>query len=457
MSAWLKYDENEKKEITPFTDSYMEFISEAKTERLFTKKALKLAIDSGYEDIEDIINEGRTLKPQDKVYCNVMNKSLILMHIGNDPIADGMNIIGAHLDSPRLDLKQNPLYEDDALAYFDTHYYGGIKKYQWVTIPLAMYGIVVKKDGTEVEIAIGDKDSDPVFVISDLLIHLSGDQIQKKGNEIITGENLNLIVGNIPLSEDEKESVKKNILQLLKNRYDIEEDDFFSAEIEIVPAGKARSAGLDESMILAYGQDDKSCAYTAMMAQLNLDQVERSAVCLLMDKEEVGSNGATGMHSRYFENFVAEILEANGVSGDIYVRRALQNSDMLSADVVAAHDPIYGSVSSPNNMAKLSKGIAFMKYSGARGKAGANDANAEYLASLRSVMDEGNVIWQSTELGAVDAGGGGTIAYILANYGMQVVDAGVPLLNMHAPFEVSSKADIYEAFKAYFAFYQYNV
>lgn len=456
MNAWLTYNEEEKKDIKTFTDSYMDFISEAKTERVFVKKALKLARDCGYEDIEDIINEGRVLKPQDKVFCNIMNKSLILMQIGNEPLADGMNIIGSHLDSPRLDLKQNPLYEEDGFAYFDTHYYGGIKKYQWVTLPLALFGVVVKKDGTSIEIAIGDKEDDPVFVISDLLIHLSSDQMQKKASEVITGENLNLLIGNMPLSKEEKDAVKKNILELLKNRYGIEEDDFFSAELEIVPAGKARSAGFDESMILAYGQDDKSCAYTSMMAQLNLEEAERTAVCLLMDKEEVGSNGATGMHSRYFENFVAEVLNAMGISGDIYVRRAMQNSDMLSADVVAGHDPIYGSVSSPNNMAKLSEGVAFMKYSGARGKSGANDSNAEYLAAIRDVMKEGNVVWQSTELGAVDAGGGGTIAYILANYGMQVVDVGIPLLNMHSPFELSSKADVYEAYKGYLAFYQLN-
>ena len=375
------------------------------------------------------------------------------MHIGNEPLEQGMNILGAHIDSPRLDLKQHPLYEEGDLAFFDTHYYGGVKKYQWVTIPLAIYGVVVLKSGKVIDIEIGDKEDDPVFVISDLLIHLASKQMEKKATTVITGESLNVTVGSIPLKGEKTQAVKANILALLKDKYGFEEEDFISAELEVVPAGKARSCGLDSSLILGYGHDDKVCAYTSLQAMLEAKDLERTAVCLLVDKEEVGSQGATGMQSKFFENFVAEVLYAMGAGQDIQCKRAMLHSAMLSSDVCAAHDPNYADVSSPNdNMPKFGYGLAFNKYTGARGKSGCNDANAEYIAQLRAVMDQENVHWQTGELGKVDAGGGGTIAYILANYGMRVIDCGVPLHNMHAPHEIASKADVYEAYKGYKAF-----
>lgn len=455
-NAWLTYNDEEMKKVMDLSEEYMTFLSEGKTERRCVNLTLEEAKQHGYRDIADIIKNKETLKPQDKVYMNMMNKSVALMHIGNRPLEEGMNILGAHIDSPRLDLKQNPLYEDGDLAYFDTHYYGGVKKYQWVTLPLALYGVVCLKDGTTVDIEIGDKEEDPVFVISDLLVHLSGDQMQKKANEVIAGEDLNVTLGSIPLKDEEKEPVKANILKLLKEQYNIEEDDFVSAEIEVVPSGKARSCGLDKSMVLGYGHDDRICAFTSLKAQLEVEEVERTAVCLLVDKEEVGSNGATGMHSKFFENFVAEVLNAMGVYSELAVKRAFINSDMLSSDVSAAHDPIYASVSSPRNQAEFGKGLVFNKYTGSRGKGGCNDANAEYIAKLRRIMEQGNVTYQTSELGKVDQGGGGTIAFILANYGMQVIDCGVALHNMHAPFELASKADIYEAKKGYQAFLKYN-
>lgn len=455
-NAWMTYDETKIKEVMNLSDDYMAFLSKGKTERKCVSLILEEAKKHGYKDINEIIKNKESLKPQDKVYMNMMNKSVALMHIGNRPIEEGMNILGAHIDSPRLDLKQNPLYEDGEIAYFDTHYYGGVKKYQWVTIPLAIYGVVCLKDGSTIEIEVGDKEEDPVFVISDLLVHLSADQMQKKASEVIEGENLNVTVGSIPLNEEEKEPVKANILKLLKNKYGFEEEDFISAELEVVPSGKARSCGFDESMILGYGHDDRICAYTSLRAQLEAMDLERTGVCLLVDKEEVGSNGATGMKSKFFENFVAEVMNVMNCYNELALKRAFINSDMLSSDVSAAHDPIYASASSPRNQAEFGKGLVFNKYTGSRGKSGCNDANAEYLAQLRAVMEKGNVIYQTSELGKVDQGGGGTIAFILANYGMQVIDCGIALHNMHAPFELASKADIYEAKKGYAAFLKYN-
>lgn len=451
-NAWLKYDEKETQACMEFGKNYMEFISKCKSERVCVRESIKLAQAAGYRDFKEIMENGESLKAQDKIYYNMMNKSIVLMHLGNDPLEKGMNLLGAHVDSPRMDLKQHPLYEKDGLAYLDTHYYGGIKKYQWVTIPLALYGVICKKNGEVIDICIGDKEDDPVFVVSDLLIHLASKQLQKNASEVVEGENLNVTFGSIPVKEEEKEAVKTNILSLLKKKYDIEEDDFLSAEIEVVPAGKARSCGLDESMILGYGHDDRICAYPSLMAQLEMKDVDRTCVTLLVDKEEVGSIGATGMHSRFFENFVAEVFYALGDYSDIKVRRALQNSHMLSSDVCAAHDPNYPEVTSDRNMGEFGNGLAICKYTGARGKSGCNDASAEFMAILRRIFDDNNVSWQTSELGKVDAGGGGTIAYIMGNYGMNVVDAGVPVHNMHSPAELCSKADIYEAYKGYIAF-----
>ncbi|MBQ0066325.1 MAG: aminopeptidase [Firmicutes bacterium] len=451
-NAWLKYDEKETQACMDFNKDYMAFISKCKTERVCVKESIRIAQEAGYKDFKEMMEKGESLKPQDKIYYNMMNKSLVLMHVGSDPLEKGMNLLGAHVDSPRMDLKQHPLYEKDGLAYLDTHYYGGIKKYQWVTIPLALYGVVCKKDGSVVDICIGDEEDDPVFVVSDLLIHLASKQMQQTASEVVTGENLNVTFGSIPVKDEEKEPVKKNILALLKKKYDIEEDDFLSAEIEVVPAGKARNCGLDESMILGYGHDDRICAYPSLMAQLEMKEVARTCVTLLVDKEEIGSVGATGMHSRFFENFIAEVFNALGDYSEIKVRRAFQNSHMLSSDVCAAHDPNYPEVTSDRNMGAFGEGLAICKYTGSRGKSGCNDASAEFLAKLRKIFDGNDVSWQTSELGKVDAGGGGTIAYIMGNYGMNVVDAGVPVHNMHAPNELCSKADIYEAYKGYIAF-----
>lgn len=457
MSKVWEYNEQEMKEIMELSDSYMDFISEGKTERICSKKAIEMAKEAGYQDIQSVIENHVSLKPGDKVYYCHMNKSVVLLQLGKQPLEKGMNILGAHIDSPRLDLKQHPLYEDGGIGYLDTHYYGGIKKYLWVTIPLALYGVICKKDGTTVEVSIGDHEDDPVFVISDLLIHLSHELMTKKADTVVEGENLNVTFGTMPLSSAEKETVKANLLQMLKEKYDIEEEDFISAEIEVVPAGKARSCGLDSSLVLGYGQDDRICAYTSLIAQLEAQDLEKTAVCLLVDKEEVGSQGATGMQSQFFENFVAEVMNASGEYNELLLKRCLQNSSMLSSDVCAAHDPNYASASSPNeNQPVFGKGIVLNKYTGARGKSGCNDANAEYIAKLRKVFEQGNVRWQTGELGKVDQGGGGTIAYILANYGMQVIDCGVALHNMHAPHELSCKADIYETKKGYTAFLKYN-
>ena len=454
-NVWETYEEQEMNEVFALAEDYKRFISENKTERACVKSAVAMAEARGYRDLREVIRRQETLKPQDKVYLTMMEKSIVLFHLGDRPLEEGMHILGAHIDSPRLDLKQNPVYENTELAYLDTHYYGGIKKYQWVTLPLALHGVIVKKDGTSVDVCIGEKEDDPVFVISDLLIHLSNDQMQKKAASVIEGEDLNVTFGSMPLKEEEKDKVKANVLKLLKERYDVEESDLVSAEIEVVPAGKARDLGIDRSMVIGYGQDDRVCAYTSLVAMLEMENVEKPAVCLLVDKEEVGSQGATGMQSCFFENALAEVMDRMGIYSELKVRRALQHSKMLSSDVSAAYDPNYAGVMETNNCAYFGKGLVFNKYTGARGKSGCNDANAEYMAELRAVMEKGNVAYQTSELGKVDQGGGGTIAYILANYGMEVIDSGVALHNMHAPWEVSSKADIYEAKKGYLAFLKY--
>lgn len=451
-NAWLNYDKNGKQDVFNFCEGYKNYLSVGKTERECIHEAIRLAEEKGYRNLNEIIKNNETLKVGDKVYFNNKDKSLALYLIGNDSIENGMRIIGSHVDSPRLDLKQNPLYEDSDLALMDTHYYGGVKKYQWVALPLALHGVVVKKDGTKINVVIGEDDNDPVLGVSDLLIHLSADQLQKKANEVIAGEDLNVLVGNIPLEGKEKEAVKENILVLLKDKYDFEEEDFISAEFEIVPAGKARDLGLDKSMIMGYGQDDRICAYTSLMALLEVENVEKTSVILLVDKEEVGSIGATGMHSRFFENSLAEVMDRMGQYSELKLKRALQNSLMLSADVTAAFDPNYPGVCEKKNTAYFGRGLVFSKYTGARGKNGCNDANPEFVAWLRKIMEKNNVAYQTAELGKVDQGGGGTIAYILAQYNMEVIDCGVALQNMHAPWEVSSKVDIYETKNGYKAF-----
>lgn len=451
-SAWKTYTQEELQELEALNKRYRDFLDAGKTERECVKEIIKQAEARGYKSIEEIENSGKKLVPGDKVYTVMMKKAVTLFNIGEKPLKEGMNILGAHIDSPRLDVKQNPLYEEGGFAYLDTHYYGGIKKYQWVAIPLAIHGVAVKKDGTVFEICIGEKEDDPVFFISDLLVHLSQKQLEKKGSVVVEGEDLNLTVGNIPLTGTEKDAVKANTLKLLEEYYGLQEEDFISAELEIVPAGKAKECGLDKSMIMAYGQDDRVCAYTSLEAMLNTDSVEKTAVCILVDKEEIGSVGATGMRSRFFENSVARIMNCMASYSEFDLRMTLQNSKMLSSDVSSAYDPIYSSSYDKNNAAYLSKGMVFNKFTGSRGKSGSNDANAEYLAQLRNIMDENKVKFQTAELGKVDLGGGGTIAYILALYGMDVIDCGVAVLNMHAPWEVTSKADIYEVKKGYEAF-----
>ncbi|MDD5965975.1 MAG: aminopeptidase [Blautia sp.] len=450
--AWEKYSQEEMEKVFAFAENYRQFLSLGKTERECVKLAVAEAKAHGYEDLQDVIASGKTLKTGDKVYSVCMGKTLAMFQIGEEPLENGMNIVGAHIDSPRIDLKQNPLYEDTDMAMFDTHYYGGIKKYQWVALPLALYGVVAKKDGTTVDIAIGDDPSDPVFGISDLLPHLAREQMTKTASKIIEGEDLNLLIGSIPVKDEEKDAVKKNVLALLKEKYDIEEDDFISAEIEVVPAGAARDYGFDRSMIMGYGHDDRVCAYPSYEAMFELGSVKRTAVCLLVDKEEIGSTGATGMTSFWFENTAAEVINACGDYSDLKVRRCLNNSRMLSSDVSAGFDPNYPSVMEKNNSSFLGKGLTFNKYTGSGGKSGSNDANAEYVALVRRIMDDANVTWQTAELGKVDAGGGGTIAYLMAKYGMDVIDSGVPVLSMHAPWEIISKADLYEALKGYIAF-----
>ena len=451
-NAWKKYDEAGLKEVFDYCEGYKKYISDCKTERECVSESIRIAQAYGYRNLEDVIRNKETLKSGDKVYANNMGKGLALFLIGEEPMSNGCNILGAHVDSPRLDIKQNPLYEDKEFAMLDTHYYGGIKKYQWVTLPLALHGVVVKKDGTMITLNIGEDDNDPVVGISDLLVHLSADQMSKKASNVIEGEDLNVTLGSMPLNGEEKDAVKANILKLLKETYDFEEDDFVSAEIEVVPAGKARDYGLDRSMIAGYGHDDRICAYTSMMAQLETEAVKRTAVTLLVDKEEVGSIGATGQHSRFFENTVAEVMDRLGEYSELNVRRALKNSKMLSSDVSAAFDPNYAAVNEEKNSAFMGHGLVFNKYTGSRGKGGCNDANAEYMAELRNIMDSENVTFQTAELGKVDQGGGGTIAYILAQYNMEVIDSGIAMHNMHAPWEIASKIDIWEATKGYKAF-----
>jgi aspartyl aminopeptidase len=451
-TAWEKYSQEEKQNVFTFAENYRKFLSKAKTERECVTLALEEVKAHGYEDLKDVIASGKTLKAGDKVYAVCMGKTLAMFHLGEEPLENGMNIVGAHIDSPRLDLKQNPLYEEAGQALLDTHYYGGVKKYQWVALPLALHGVVVKKDGTVAEVVLGEDPTDPVFGISDLLPHLGADQMEKKGSKVIEGEDLNILVGSIPLEGEEKEPVKKQILAILKEKYGIDEEDFISAELEAVPAGEARDYGLDRSMIMGYGHDDRVCGYPSYEAMFELGSVKRTAVCLLVDKEEIGSVGATGMQSLWFENVLAELLNAAGDYSELKLRRALQNSKMLSSDVSAAFDPNYPSVMEKNNSCFMGKGLTFNKYTGSRGKGGSNDANAEYVAYVRKVMDDANVSWQTAELGKVDQGGGGTIAFIMAKYGMEVIDSGVGVLNMHAPWEVISKADLYEAFKGYVAF-----
>ncbi len=451
-NAWTKYTSKQVDEIFNFCDGYKDFMSKCKTERECVKEILRLAEDQGYENLEDIIKNNKSLKPGDKVYFNNKGKAVALFIIGSELMESGLKILGAHIDSPRLDLKQNPLYEDSELSLLDTHYYGGIKKYQWVTLPLALHGVVVKKDGTVVDICIGEDENDPVVGVSDLLVHLSADQMTKKAAKVVEGEDLNVLVGSMPLKGTEKEAVKANILEILKDKYDIEEEDFLSAEIEVVPAGKARDYGLDRSMVMAYGHDDRVCSYTSLMAMFDINTPDKTCCCLLVDKEEIGSVGATGMHSRFFENAVAEVIDKYEGYSDLKLRRCLANSKMLSSDVSAAFDPNYPSVMEKKNSAFFGRGMVFNKYTGARGKSGCNDANAEYMAELRSIMEKHDVSFQTAELGKVDAGGGGTIAYILAQYNMEVIDCGVALHNMHAPWEIASKVDIYETMKGYRAF-----
>lgn len=451
-NAWNKYSQDNLNELERLCDDYRSFLDNGKTERECVNIAIDMAKEAGYLNLDDVIKSGKKVVAGDKIYASFMGKSIVLFNIGNKPIEEGMNILGAHIDSPRLDVKQNPLYEEKELVYLDTHYYGGIKKYQWVTIPLAIHGVVVKTDGTVVNVVVGEEENDPVVFISDLLVHLSQTQLEKKGSKVIEGEDLNIIIGNKPLKGEEKDAVKKNIIKLLEEKYGFCEEDFMSAELEIVPAGKAKNAGLDSSMIMAYGHDDRVCAYTSLVAMLKTENVNTTSCLLLVDKEEIGSVGATGMKSKFFENTLAELLDRMGIYSELTLRRTLANSMMLSSDVSAAYDPTYASVYEKKNAAYFSKGIVINKYTGSRGKSGSNDANAEYVAVVRNIFEKNDISYQTAELGKVDQGGGGTIAYIMSLYGMNVIDSGVAVLNMHAPYEVVSKADVYEATKAYMAF-----
>ncbi len=468
-NVWETYDAGQLAQLEDFTKEYMQFLDEGKTERECIDTIVNRITQKGYRDLSLLRREKKKLQAGDKVYTVCMNKSIVMFHIGSRSLEEGMNILGAHVDSPRLDVKQDPLYEDGGFAYLDTHYYGGVKKYQWVTIPLALHGVVVKKDGTTIEIKIGEDDDDPVFFISDLLIHLAAEQMEKKAGKVIEGEALDIIVGNRPLKVEgavdgkekrdagkETDPVKEGILKRLKEEYDMEEEDFLSAELEVVPAGRAREAGFDRSMILAYGQDDRVCAFASLQAMLELDRPERTACCILVDKEEIGSVGATGMRSQFFENSVAELTALCGGYSDLALRRCLAASTMLSSDVSSAFDPSYASSFDKKNVAYLGNGMVFNKFTGSRGKSGSNDANAEYLAYIRNIFEKEKVRFQTAELGKVDLGGGGTIAYILALYGMQVIDSGVAVLNMHAPWEATSKADVYETMRGYAAFLKYN-
>lgn len=449
-NTWNKYKDNQYKDVMEFNEGYKHFISVGKTERACVKESVRLAKEYGFKNI----SEYSSLTSGDKVYVVNRDKTIALFVMGKRPLNEGLHILGAHIDSPRIDVKQNPLYESDGFALLDTHYYGGIKNYQWVTIPLSLVGVVIKKDGTTVQICIGEDENDPVVGITDLLIHLAADQMQKTASKVISGEALDINVGSIPLEEEEKDNVKANILRLLKEKYDIEEEDFLSAEIEVVPAGKARDFGLDRSMVLGYGHDDRVCAYTSLMATLEMTDVEYTSCCFLVDKEEIGSVGATGAHSLFFENTVAELLHLCGDDSYLSLKRAISNSMMLSSDVSAGFDPLYKEVNDPKNAAYLGKGIVFNKYTGTRGKGGSNDANPEYIARLRQILDEAQIHFQTAELGKVDQGGGGTIAYIFANQNMDVIDAGIAVLNMHAPYELVSKVDVYEGYLAYKIFLQ---
>ena len=479
-NLWEIYTDKQREEMEAVNERYRRCLDLGKTERECTRLSIEMAEKAGYRPLSEYIGSGKELSAGDKVYAQYNNKTMVLYHIGRDDIERGMNILGAHIDSPRIDVKQNPLYESSGFSYLDTHYYGGIKKYQWVTIPLAIHGVVIRKDGSRVDISIGEKEDEPVFAITDLLIHLAAQQMTKNAAKVIEGEGLDLLVGSIPLAGDDtkagqseddtpdsddaekkltdeekklrKTPIKANILRLLKEEYDIEEEDFLSAELEIVPAGKARELGFDRSMIMSYGQDDRICAFTSLMAMLDIDTPQRTACCLLVDKEEVGSQGASGMQSRFFENMTAEVLALMGKPSAISLRRTLQNSSMLSSDVSAGFDPMYADVFEPKNAAYLGKGVVFNKFTGARGKSGSSDANPEFMAAIRRILDENDVQFQTAELGKVDVGGGGTIAWIMANYGMEVIDCGLAVLCMHAPMEIASKADIYEGVRAYKVF-----
>lgn len=475
-NIWNTYNKEQLMELDRINEKYKSCLDAGKTERECVELGIRMAEEAGYQSLEEILSSEKKLKAGDRVYAVNMDKMLALFRIGEEPISAGMNILGAHIDSPRVDVKQNPLYENEGFSYLDTHYYGGIKKYQWVAQPLSLHGVIVKKDGTVVKVNIGEDAGDPVFVITDLLVHLAQEQLEKKASKVIDGEKLDLLIGNRPIDAvldeintegkdsdspaddgdavrgEQKDAVKANVLRLLKEKYGMEEEDFTSAELEIVPAGKARDCGLDRSMILSYGQDDRVCAFTSLFAMLDVTEAKRTGCCLLVDKEEIGSVGATGMHSRFFENIVAELVAATEGESELKVRRALMNSRMLSSDVSAAFDPMFAEAFEKRSSAFLAGGITFNKFTGSRGKSGSNDANAEYIAALRKAMDDAQVAYQFAELGRVDLGGGGTIAYIMANYGMEVIDSGVAVLNMHAPYEVSSKADVYEAVKGYRAF-----
>lgn len=461
-NAWKGYTAEQLAELDAFCADYAAFLSDNKTERECCDAALALAKEAGYVSLDDCVRENRALKPGDRVYASIRGKTLMLVEIGTQSLQQGVNILGAHIDSPRLDVKQNPLAESNEIVTLDTHYYGGVKKYQWVAMPLAIHGVVVKKDGTKVKVSVGEKPEDPVFYISDLLPHLGAEQMQKKASEVIEGEMLDVVIGNRPMVIEEgaevDEDVKKNpakatALRILQELFSIEEEDFISAELEVVPAGRARDCGIDRSLIAGYGHDDRVCAYPSLMAQLALAEAPaRTAVCLLVDKEEIGSVGSTGMKSHFFEDAMAEILALAGEPGDLPLRRCLSHSRMLSSDVSAAYDPTFASVFEPKNACYLGHGVVFNKFTGSRGKSGSNDTDAEYMAFIRRVMDDAGVCFQTAELGKVDIGGGGTIAYILATYGVEVVDCGVAVLSMHAPWEVVSKADVYEALRAYNAF-----
>lgn len=451
-NAWKDYTKKEIRELEKLNKEYRAFLDAGKTERECVMQAVKMAKKAGYRDLQEVLEAGESLSAGDKVYAVNMKKSVALFQIGQVPMEKGMAILGAHIDSPRLDVKQNPLYEDTELAYLDTHYYGGIKKYQWVTLPLAIHGVIVKKDGSVVDVCIGEDAKDPVFCVTDLLIHLAGERMERKANKVIEGEALDILVGSQPLKGEEKDAVSKNVISILKEKYDVEEEDFLSAELEIVPAGAARESGLDSSMIMGYGQDDRVCAFTSLVAMLEVEDTEYTTCCLLVDKEEIGSVGATGMRSQFFENTVAEVLAAVGQYSDLALRRCLANSKMLSSDVSAAFDPTYASAYEKKNAAYFGRGMVFNKFTGSRGKSGSNDANAEFMAQIRGILKDAKVAYQTAELGKVDIGGGGTIAYIMALYGMNVIDCGVAVLNMHAPWEVTSKADVYETKKGYVEF-----